>query len=266
MNLFIREMKAHRKSLLLWSAAVLFMVFAGMGKYAGMASSGQTINDMIADMPKSLQAIMGSGALDLSTASGYFGVLYLYLLLMSTIHAAMLGADIVAKEERDATAEFLMSKPISRSRVLTAKLLAAFVNILIVNAATTVSSLAAMKQFGDGENASGEILLLMAGMLVLQMFFAAVGSAIAAASRQPKRSATYSAGILLAAFLLSVAIDMSNGRLSFMKFATPFKYFEASQLLEGGGLDAWFLALSLSIAAFLLVAAYVSYERRDLQI
>ena len=53
----------------------------------------------MADMPKSLQAIMGTNSLDLSSVIGYYGLLYLYLVVMAGIHASMLGANIISKEE-----------------------------------------------------------------------------------------------------------------------------------------------------------------------
>ena len=77
MNLFKRELKANRKSLIIWSIGVIFMVAAGMGKYSSLEGTGQSMNALMADMPKSLQAIMGTGSLDLSTPIGYFGVLFL---------------------------------------------------------------------------------------------------------------------------------------------------------------------------------------------
>ena len=58
---------------------------------------------------------------------------------MATIHAAMLGATIIAKEERDKTSEFLFAKPVLRSTIITAKLLAAFVNIVVFNLITFIS-------------------------------------------------------------------------------------------------------------------------------
>ena len=67
---------------------------------------GQSINDLMADMPKSLKAVMGFSDVDLSKISGYYSILFVYLLLMATIHAAMLGATIIAKEERDKTLNF----------------------------------------------------------------------------------------------------------------------------------------------------------------
>ena len=117
MNIFWREMKSHRKSLIFWSIGVFLMVVSGMGKYEAYSSQGQSINVLIADIPKSLKAVMGFSDVDLSKISGYYTILFVYILLMATIHAAMLGANIIAKEERDKTAEFLFTKPLLRSTV-----------------------------------------------------------------------------------------------------------------------------------------------------
>src|SRR6059058_2084461 len=140
MNLFLREMRANRKSLLIWSIGVIFMVTAGMSKYGALSGSKQSLGELMAQMPKSLQAIMGIGNLDISTAIGYFGILFVYLVLMAVIHALMLGATIIAKEERDKTSEFLLVKPISRQQIITAKLAAALVNVVVFNMITLFTS------------------------------------------------------------------------------------------------------------------------------
>jgi len=100
MNIFIVEMKAHRKGLIIWAFGILFMVAAGMGKYVALSSAGQSMTELFDQMPKSMKAIMGLGTFDLSKASGFYGMLFFYLVLMATIHAVMLGADIISKEER----------------------------------------------------------------------------------------------------------------------------------------------------------------------
>jgi ABC-2 type transport system permease protein len=265
MNIFIREMKAHRKSLIIWAISILLMVIASMGKYAGLSSSGQSINEMIAQMPKSLQAIIGTGTFDISKASGYYGVLFIYLLLMATIHAAMLGAGIISKEERDRTAEFLLVKPTSRNKVVTAKLLAALLNIIIFNIVTLVSSIVIVGKYSKGEELNGDIAILMVGMFILQLLFMAIGTAIAGASKNPKRAAGISTGILLVSFILSIAIDI-NEKLENLKYLTPFKYFEAKNLMYGGGLDIVFVILSLVIIAVLSVVTFVFYNKRDMNV
>jgi ABC-2 type transport system permease protein len=265
MNLFIREMKAHRKSLIIWGICIVFMIASGMGKYTALYSSDKSMNEVMSQMPKSLQAIMGGGAFDLTKASGFFGVLFLYLVLMATIHAAMLGADIISKEERDKTFEFLMVKPVSRQNIITSKLLAALANIIIFNAINFVFSIMLVSYYGKGESVTGNIAILMVGMFILQLIFLFIGTGIAAVSKNPKTATSLSTGILLLTFILSIAIDL-NEKLINLKYLTPFKYYDAKNLMYGGGLDPVFVILSVIIIGTLFYVTYAFYEKRDLNV
>ncbi|MBB6215412.1 ABC-2 type transport system permease protein [Anaerosolibacter carboniphilus] len=265
MNIFIREMKANRTSLIIWCIGVFLMIISGMGKYAGLSTTGQSINELLSQMPKSLQAIMGIGTFDLSTASGYYGVLFIYLAVMATIHAAMLGANIISKEERDKTAEFLFAKPISRNRIITSKLLASLINIFIFNLVTLISSIFMVQKYSNGEAIMGDITILMIAMFILQLIFLLIGTAIAAISKNPKTATSLSTGILLITFMLSIAIDL-NSRIENLKYLTPFKYYDAKNLMLDGGFDTVYIILSIVIIAALLSGTYLFYKKRDLNV
>ncbi|MGV2942048.1 ABC transporter permease subunit [Mesobacillus sp. LC4] len=265
MNLFKREMKANRKSLIIWCIGVVFMVASGMAKYSSLEGTGQSMNALMADMPKSLQAIMGTGSLDLSTAIGYFGVLFLYLAVMGAIHAAMLGSNILAKEERDKTVEFLLVKPLSRTKIITSKLLAALVNIIIFNLVTFASSVGMVQKYAGGEDIIGDIILLMVGMFILQLIFLVIGTAIAAVLKNAKKATSLATGILLLLFILSVAVDLSE-KLEGLKFLTPFKYYDAKLVLDEGGFDPLYLGLSFLLLAGLTIVTFVFYRKKDMNI
>lgn len=265
MNLFLREIKANRKSLLIWCIAMLLMLISGMGKFAGSITSGQSMNDLVRAMPKSLQTIFGVGSLDLSKASGYYGVLYLYLALMATIHASMLGANIISKEERDKTSEFLMVKPISRKQIIISKLSAALLNIFILNIVTLISSISIVGHYAKGEAVNHDILLLMVGMFILQLMFLFIGTGIAVISKKPKTASNIATTILLGTYILSMLIDLS-GKFESLKYFTPFKYYEAKNLMYGGNFDIVFLVLSFIIIALFLGITYELYDKRDLNV
>lgn len=266
MNIFIVEMKAHRKSLIIWAFSILFMVGAGMGKYVGLSSAGQSMTDLFAQMPKSMKAVMGIGTFDLSKASGFYGMIFFYLLLMATVHAVMLGADIISKEERDKTAEFLLVKPISRNKVITSKLLAGLANIIIFNIITLVSSIIIVGKLSKGEAVSAEIIILMGGMFILQLMFMLIGTAIAAVGKNPKTAASISTAVLLITFIMSIAIDI-NSKIENLKYLTPFKYYEAKDLMVGGVGFQWsFVIISIIIISATLRITYVFYKKRDMSI
>ncbi|MEH7251442.1 ABC transporter permease subunit [Neobacillus niacini] len=265
MNIFLKEMRSHRKSLIFWSIGVFLMVASGMVKYESLASSGQSMNEMLAGMPKSLLAVLGIGEFDISTASGYYGLLFIYLLLMATIHAAMLGATIIAKEERDKTTEFLFVKPVSRNRILTAKLLAAFVNILIINLVTFVSSILLVGKYSEGEVVTGDIAITISGMFILQMLFLVIGSSLAAVKKKSKTAASLATGVLLLTYLISVANDL-NENIEGLKYLTPFKYFEAKNVMFGAGFELSFVILSTVLIAVLTVVTFIFFKKRDLNV
>ena len=264
MNIFIRELKAHRKSLIIWSISILFMIVSAMGKFSAYVEAGQSINELFANIPKTIKAVLGMGNFDLTKASGFYGMFYLYILLMATIHASMLGANIISKEERDKTTEFLMVKPVSRTKIITAKLLAALFNIIVFNIVTLVLSITIVGKYANGEQIAQKIFILMIGMFILQLVFLSIGTGIAAVSRNPKTAPSIATAVLLVSFVLSSAISM-NSKLEGFRYITPFKYFEAEMLLNAG-IQPVYVILSFFINVAMVWVTYAFYKKRDLNV
>lgn len=265
MNIFFRELKSNRKSLIFWSLGIFFMVVAGMSKYEALSASGESIGEIWKQMPKSLQALMGTGSLDISTVIGYYGVLFLFVVIMASIHASMLGATIISKEERDKTSEFLMVKPVSRERVVTAKLFAALFNIIVLNLLTLVTSVGIINFYSKGQEQVDYVFTLVAGMLAVQVVFLSIGMGIAATSKNPKTAPSAATFIILITYIISAVIDL-NPKLENLKYLTPFKYFEAKNLLTGTGVEAVFVVLSAVLILVFTCMTYIFYKKRDLNV
>jgi len=54
--------------------------------------------------------------------------------------------------------------------------------------------------------------------------------------------------------------------LDFLKYVTPFRYFEAAELFRTGRMEGTYLLLSAAIVAVCVAGAYLTYNRRDLYI
>ncbi|MCM3670397.1 ABC transporter permease [Mesobacillus maritimus] len=265
MNIVKREMKANAKALIFWCIGVLVMVGAGMGKYAGMNGNGDTINELMSEMPASLQAIMGTASFDLSTAVGFYGLLYVYLIVMATIHAVMLGSNMIAKEERDKTAEFLLVKPISRSTVISMKMVSALVQLLVFNLVTLVSSIIIVERYAGVDETTGTIYLLMIGMFLLQVLFLIMGTAIAVFSNNATKASAVATAILLLLFILSILINLS-GNPDLLKYVTPFKYFEAESIINHHQLEPFYVSLTGILIIALTTISYIYYQKKDLNL
>jgi ABC-2 type transport system permease protein len=179
MNIYRREMKVHRWGLLFWSLGMLLLVMSGMAKFAAYEQAGQSVEQIMGALPKAVQVIFGLTGFDLTKASGFYGILFLYIAVMGAIHAVILGAGVISEEERDKTSEFLYAKPVSRSTALTGKLLAGLTNLVIFNLVTLASSFVFVGYYGKGESVTNEILVLMAGLLFLQLIFFSIGAVVA---------------------------------------------------------------------------------------
>jgi ABC-2 type transport system permease protein len=264
MNIFLRELKANLKSLLIWSAIIILLIIMAGAKYSAFAGDPELLK-MLDSMPPALLDALSMRAFNLTTISGFYGVMFIYFALMAAIAAAMWGSDSISKEERDKTVEFSLVLPVSRSRVVTAKGLAALVNCIVFVLITWVVSLVAVQSYNPDQAFYSFLALEMQGMFVIELIFLAIGLLLGCAMKQYKRSGSTAIAIILTAYFLSIVVSM-QANLDFLKYFTPFKYFDASQLLSSGKMDVTYLLLSAVIIVVCVVAAYWLYNKRDLYI
>lgn len=265
MNIYRREMKSHRWGLFFWSLGMVFMVMSGMAKYGAYEQAGQSVEQIMGALPKAVKVIFGLSGFDLTTAAGFYGILFLYLAVMGAIHGVLLGTNLIAKEERDRTSEFLYAKPVSRATVLTHKLLAGLTNLIILNLVTLASSLYFVDYYGKGEDVTSDVLLLSLGLFFLQVIFFSIGALIAGTVRKPKRASGKATSVMMATFTLYYIINL-DGDLDALKYLTPFKYFDAAVMMADGHLDPVFVALSIVLVVAAVFGTYRFYTARDLAI
>jgi ABC-2 type transport system permease protein len=183
---------------------------------------------------------------------------------MGSIHASMLGAGIIYKEERDKTVEFLMAKPISRKTIITSKIMAALTNVVIFNIVTYATSFIILKGLTDA-NITSEILLSMLSTFLIQLIFMVLGITASSIMKNPKKAGALTMAILLGTFFLSWIVALSD-KLEILTVLTPFKYFEAASFFKTNSLNVGYIILILVIICGLLKATYYKYERRDLNL
>jgi len=264
-NLFFRELKSYRRGLLFWSLGIIALIGSSLAKFSTISGPDQSVAKLVAQFPQSIQTIFGLNGFDLSNASGYYGVIFMYLALMATIHAVLLGSGIISKEERDRTSEFLFVKPLLRSRAITIKILAGLFILLVFNLVSFASSVYLVDYFAKGSSILSEIILFSAGLFCLQVVFFFVGTTVAAVNKRPKTSGSIAAGVLLFTFILTYFINI-NASLGFLKYLTPFKYFDAKDMIASGTLGMLNMLISLSLVAIMTFVTYKTYEKRDLNI
>jgi len=264
MNIFIRELKANLKSLVIWSVIIALLIMIGVAKFSAFAGDPKMLA-MLDSMPSALLDALNMRAFNLTTLSGFYGIMFIYFGLMGAIAAAMWGSDIISKEERDKTVEFSLVLPVSRSRVITAKALAALVNCFAFVLITWAVSLVGVRSYNPDQAFYDFLALEMQAMLAIELIFLAIGLLLGCAMKQYKLSGSTAVAIILVTYFMSIIAVMQEN-LDFLKYFTPFKYFDAGELFRSGKMDVTYLLLSAAIIVVCVAAAYWIYNKRDLYI
>ena len=264
MNIFLRELKANLKSLVIWVVIITVLIIMAVSKFTAFAGDPETVK-MLDSMPPALLDAFSMRAFNMTTLSGFYGIMFIYFGLMGAIAAAMWGSDIISKEERDKTVEFSLVLPVSRNRVITAKMLAALVNCIAFVLITWAVSLVAIRSFNPDQAFYDYLALEMRAFFVIELIFLAIGLMLGCVMKQYKRAGSIAVGIILATYFMSIVSGMEE-KLDFLKWFTPFKYFDASVLFRTGKLDSTYLLISAALIAVCVVVAYLVYNQRDLYI
>jgi ABC-2 type transport system permease protein len=264
MNIFIRELKANFKSLLIWSGIVFLFVLIGFSKFSAYANNPEMLK-ILDSMPPAMLDAFSFRAFNLTTVVGFYGIMFTYFALMLSIASVMWGSDYISKEERDKTVEFSLTLPVTRGKVITAKTLAAVVNCVALLGVTYISTVVAAASYEPDAEFYSFVALGSLAMFIMQMIFLAIGVFLGSAMQHYKQSSSLSVSILLGTFFISIIAGL-NKNLDFLKYFSPFKYFSPADLLHNASIDINYVLLSFGIIAVCMLGAYLTYAKRDLYI
>jgi len=262
-SIFMRELKASLRSVLIWSAGIVLLILLYVSLFSSFSADAELLNQMFAKFPPALLTAFGMTKTSLTTVLGYYSFAFLFVQLCLAIQAANYGFGLVSVEEREWTADFLLAKPVTRPHILTSKLLAALVGLLVTQAIIWVSSFVFIEQFRGGKAYdAGTLALLLLSMLPFQLFFLAVGLVISLLVKRVRNVVPYSMALAFGMYVLNVFGDMLGE--SVLEKITPFRHFDARYIVNEATYDTPLVIVSLVVIVACLAASYVLYDRRDI--
>ncbi|MBN1937183.1 MAG: ABC transporter permease subunit [Anaerolineae bacterium] len=262
-NIYRHEFRTRLKSVMIWSLALTAIVMVFFSFFSVFADQAALMNQMLAKFPQEMRAAFGMDGMDLSTVLGFYSFIFLFVQLCLAIQAGNYGFGLVSIEESELTADFLLSKPVSRTQVLTSKLLAALTGLSITNLVVWVSSFAAIALFrGEREYEPRTLLLLLFSVVILQLFFLSVGLIISLLVKRVRSVTPYSLGLSFGAYVLS-AFSGVFGDVA-LELLTPFKHLDAAAIVQNGAYDTPLVLLNVAVSLISVATSYWLYIRRDI--
>ena len=260
MTLVKHELRQGKTSFLIWTASIGFLLVICIFLFPEMKGQMDNVNDMFASMG-SFTAAFGMDRLNFGTLAGFYAVECGNVLgLGGAFYAALCAVGILSKEEKDKTAEFLLTHPISRKRIVTEKLIAVLIQITSMNLliyAFAVGSIAAIGETIPWK----EISLLHLAYYLLQLELAGICFGISAFLR--KGSAGGGLGIATMMYFLNLIANIAEVA-EFLKYITPFGYCEGADIVSSGSLDSVRVVIGAVMGIGGIVIAYLKFTRKNI--
>jgi ABC-2 type transport system permease protein len=262
-TIFRHEFRTRFKSVLIWSLSLVALIFFFFALFPVFSDQAALMNEFMAKYPPELRAAFGMNETDLASVLGFFSFLFMFVQLCLAIQASNYGFGLVSIEEAELTADFLLSKPVSRSQVLVSKFLAALASLTVTNLVVWAASLAAISAFhGEHEYEPGTLFLLLASIILFQLFYLSVGLMISLLVKRVRSVTPYGLGLAFGTYILS-AFSGVFGEVA-LEYLTPFKHFEASSIVNQGAYNTPLVLLNVAVSLVALGVSYWLYLRRDI--
>ena len=261
MNVFRQEFKTNLKTALLWIFALCTLSLVFMSFFPIIQKDMKTFLKLMDNFPPALKAVMGIVTETFSTPLGYYSFAFTFVILCVAIQAMNLGVGIVSKETRDKTADFLMTKPISRRGILHAKISASVA--LLAMTAIIYSAIAGfiIQSFSNGDFDVRKYLLISVTLLFSQVIFYSIGLLISVGAKKIKAVLPVSLAIVFFFYALSAFTVTSESDK--LRFFTPFQYFKPEYIIAKGSYETAYLVTGIAIVIVSVLASYVWFCKKD---
>ncbi len=260
MPLFLHEIKRNKLSLIIWSAAVCFMLGVALILYPEMKTQLNQMGDMFSDMGNFSEAF-GMSNINFGEFTNYFAVECGNVLgLGGAFFAALTGINTLYTEQSRKTAEFLLAHPLSRTKIALSKLLAVIFQITVFTAINMAVSYLSVLIIGESI-AFKTIGLIFLAFYISQIIIAFMSFAISAFLK--RGGIGIAIGLSFGFYLINIFANITKS-MNFLKYITPFSFCETTSIVSNGEITVKYLLPLLVLSLLSVITAFLKYNKKDI--
>jgi len=262
-NIYKYEVNVRWRSVWVWSASLLALLAVFMSLYPSFSAENEAMLAMMDKFPPEFKAMFGLSDLNLGSLMGYFAFCFVFCQLCLAIQAANYGFGLISVEESQHTADFLLTKPVSRKTIFWSKLLAVVTSLTVTNLVVWLGSLGLIAVFKGKSTVEYDVLFLLLGSIILfQMIFFSLGILISVVVGKIRSVTPWSLGLAFGLYLLNslggVVKDVN------LEYLSPFKHFAPAWIIKNGRYDWPWVLIDVGVFVAALMIALVLYQKRDI--
>lgn len=260
MTIYCHEIKQNQKNLWIWTGAVCAMTIICMMLYPQMREQADSVSQMFSQMG-GFSSAFGMNQLNIGDALGFFAIECGNVLAIGGVmFAALLGIGMLAKEENLHTAEFLLTHPISRRRVIAEKLAAIYTLLFVFYLANLVTTGISFAVVGETIPWK-ELFLVHLANLILGLEVSSICFAISAFLKSASAGAGIGIGLLF--YFLNLYGNIAD-KAEWVKYITPFSYADAAGIVSEGALNQKMMLVGMVYLIVGVFLAFFRYTKKDI--
>jgi ABC-2 type transport system permease protein len=264
-NLFLKEIRRNASSLMIWMIVITLLITLTMSVYRTFMENQSKIAGMLSLIPKGALQFKGISNFDdlLSVLGFYAANNVIYMMVLGSIFAIVLSSNILLKEEYDKTAEYLLTRPLTRREIFVSKLAVLSLNVFLLNLVTALAGFICMELVKKGPFSIRAFLILSMYTLLLNTLFGAIGLFLSTLVKRAKPITTFSIGLVLIFYFIYTLSKITESAAK-IGYLSPFRYANVDAINPAYTLDLWRLSYFIGISLLLTGLSYRLYNRKDI--
>jgi ABC-2 type transport system permease protein len=218
-------------------------------------------------VPPFVRQVMGPSFAGLMSFAGIISIGYFHIAIIGSLIGLTISlATLPASEIETKFMDSILSRPLARHWIITRTIALVTICTIVVVGFMTLGPWVGLATLApaDAEKPSADLVLSLAVNLgALMLCWGGVGLAISSASRRRTVAGALTGFLALATFLLDY-IARAWSPAATVGWVSPFRYFNALDIVMGFEVPAHHLWVLIGIALAGFAAAYVSFSRRDI--
>jgi len=267
-NIYHKEMKWNRNSFLGWSISISILIFLGMVFYP-VLMQGDMLKQIEAffenPFMKNLMTAFGASIEVMSSPLGFYSTRNaMFIMLLGSFFSILFAGKILAQEEREKTAEFLLSKPVTRMEIVWSKLAVFFTYLVALNVVILVVGFTSLEIFkGDKNFRMVDFLIHTFYTFLLMLVFGAIGFFISLLKKRGRPITNLSIGIIVGCYFID-ALSKITPSVDKLGYISPIKFVDSRVINPEYSLVWWRVCYFLGISFLLFGLSFVLYRRKDI--
>ncbi|MFI3141454.1 MAG: ABC transporter permease subunit [Clostridia bacterium] len=262
-NITLFDLKNNKKLIFGWAVSIFGIMFLYMILFPSVQDMAQI---KMQAMPEELMRFMGmSDFSDMSNFVSYFAMIYNIILIAISIFAVTFAANLVLKEEKSKTIEFLYSLQVSKIEIYLSKFFVAYIAALFVICSAVVATLICGFINGGETFVFLDVVSIVKLSSITPLIYLSIGSMLAGISGKIS-GATVGSMIVILSYVLGFLSTMVSESLSWLEYLSPFQVFSPTLALESGIDGLINMCLYCAVMFAFVAIGGALYNKRDFKI